>query len=239
MGKSILTFLIAVVLNSCSNGQGAATEKTLLSAIEFSDQISINPEATILDVRTPGEFEKGHLENAININWDGNDFNSRIAELDKSQPVFVYCLSGSRSARAANKLRKQGFIEVYDMPGGMMEWRSKKLPEARTSAPAIAGLSSSGYEALLQSDKLVLVDFYAEWCGPCKRMKPFLERIAAEMQESVVLVRIDVDENPDISNELRVSSIPLLKLYQNSKIIWEHSGYINEEKLRKALSGHL
>ncbi len=231
--------LLAVVLNSCSNGQEGTAEKTSLSAVEFSEQISINPEAIILDVRTPGEFEKGHLENAVNINWNGNDFERRISELDKSQPVFVYCLSGGRSAHAANKLRKQGFKVVYEMPGGMMEWRSEKLPETRTSAPVIAGLSSSGYETLLQSDKLVLVDFYAEWCGPCKRMKPFLERIAAEMQESVMLVRIDVDKNPDISNELQVSSIPLLKLYQNSKIIWEHSGYINEGKLRKALSDRL
>ncbi len=240
MGKNILILilLLTVVLNSCSNGQEGTSGKTTLTAVEFSEQIGKRPDAVILDVRTPGEFEKGHLENAININRDGSDFDSRISELDQSQPVFVYCLSGARSASAAKRLRKQGFKEVYEMPGGMMEWRSKKLPEVRTSAPALAGLSRAGYEALLKSDKLVLIDFYAEWCGPCKRMKPFLDRIAADMQESVVLVRIDVDKNPDISNEMQISSIPQLKLYQNSRIVWEHTGYINEERLRQTLAGH-
>ncbi len=237
MVKNTLILLLAVFLNSCSNGQKAG--ETSLSAVAFQEKIHQNPQAVILDVRTPGEFEKGHLEHAINIDWNGNDFDSRISELDKSQPVFVYCLSGGRSADAADKMRQQGFTKVYEMPGGMMEWRSEQFPEVRKSESIITGMSRSGYEALLKSDKLVLVDFYAEWCGPCKRMKPFLERIATDMEETILLVHIDVDKNPDISNELQITSIPELKLYQSGKLVWKHTGYINEERLRESISKHL
>lgn len=74
--------------------------------------------ASILDVRTPSEFSKGHLINALNYDWNGNEFDKQIAPLDKSKPVFVYCLSGGRSSSAANKMRSSGFTQVYEMDGG-------------------------------------------------------------------------------------------------------------------------
>lgn len=80
-----------------------------LSATEFADKIKELPTATIIDVRTHDEFSKGHLLNAINYDWNRNDFDKQIALLDKKKPVFVYCLSGSRSASAANFMRSVGF----------------------------------------------------------------------------------------------------------------------------------
>jgi rhodanese-related sulfurtransferase len=111
---------------SCSNGQ---TQKTLLSPAQFAEKITQTPTPSIIDVRTPGEYADGHLINAVNMDWNGNNFDAQIATLDKSKPVFVYCQAGGRSAAAAKKMRSVGFKEVYDLDGGFSEWQAAKLPE--------------------------------------------------------------------------------------------------------------
>ena len=92
------------------------------------------------------------------------------------------------------------------------------------------------YQDLLQSDKLVLVDFYADWCAPCKKMEPFLNSIATDMADRLTLVRIDADANPALCQELGVEALPYLKLYQGAKLAWEHLGFIDERELRSKLN---
>src|SRR6185503_14004913 len=101
---------ITILLYGCSNGQGQSTV-TNLPATEFAQKIKELPDAQIVDVRTPEEFSKGHLKNAGNIDWNRIDFTKQISTLDKSKPVFVYCLSGGRSSAAASKMRSEGFKE--------------------------------------------------------------------------------------------------------------------------------
>ena len=98
--KKIITLsfiLLSVLFTSCTNSQ---TSKTNLSPIEFSNKISESNEAVILDVRTPQEFSEGHIENAKNVDWNGNQFELQIEKFDKIKPLFVYCLGGGRSADA-------------------------------------------------------------------------------------------------------------------------------------------
>src|SRR5690606_19283867 len=114
-------------------------------------------------------------------------------------------------------------------------WRAENLPETKRVF-ATEGLSTADYTKLVNSDKLVLVDFYADWCAPCKKMKPYLEKIAVEMSDKIILVRIDVDENPELCKELSVKSLPVLKLYKAEKIVWEHNGFVDEETVRTQLS---
>jgi thioredoxin 1 len=123
--------VMAVLFSSCTNGQSYSSIKTNLSATEFAEKIKELPTAPIIDVRTPDEFSKGHLANALNYNWNGNEFEQQIALLDKSKPVFVYCLSGGRSSAAAGKMRASGFKQVFEMDGGFTKWRAAKLPEIR------------------------------------------------------------------------------------------------------------
>ena len=111
-------------------------------------------------MRTPGEYADGHLQNAVNIDWKGNDFDAQVSNLDKSKPVYVYCLSGGRSKGAANFLKKEGFSEVIEMDGGMMKWRAEKMPETKeSSASKDSGMTKQQFDALLDTDKVVLVDF--------------------------------------------------------------------------------
>lgn len=75
----------------------------------------------LLDVRTPFEFNEGHIENARNIDFSSNTFEQEIDKLDKDQPVFLYCAIGVRSAKAANLMRKKGFKHVFDLDGGYQD----------------------------------------------------------------------------------------------------------------------
>ncbi len=219
----------AIFLNSCTN---AHTGNTKLSATEFSARLAESSNPVILDVRTPEEFASGHLENATNINWNSSDFEEKTSVLNKEKPVFLYCRSGGRSSEAAKKLQELGFKEVYEMQGGITQWRSSKLPESNSASRVIAaGMNKESYQALLKSDKLVLVDFYADWCGPCKKMKPSIDEIATEMKDKVQVVRINVDENKTLVSELGIESIPVIKVYKNEAIVWEVNGYTEKEEM--------
>lgn len=114
-----ITSLFILLFLSC-NSQNNTIE--LISSKDFAKKIQSTPEAQIIDVRTPSEFENGHLLNALNINWQGSDFNSQVEQLDKSKPVFVYCQAGGRSTKASFALSKLGFKNIYNLDGGYMQW---------------------------------------------------------------------------------------------------------------------
>lgn len=234
MRKYIFNSLIALVLSAtaCSQGQ---SQSTTLAANAFSEKIKALSNETVLDVRTPEEYSKGHLANAKNINWKDNDFTNSVEQLDKSKPVFVYCLSGMRSASAAKKMREMGFKEVYELDGGMMKWRAANLPETTDSTAKTAGMTQEQYSQLINSDKLVLIDFYADWCEPCKRMEPYLKEIAADMKDKVQVVRINADDNADLCKALGVDALPVLHLYKNKALAWSNVGFVEKVDVVKQL----
>ena len=236
MKKYFLTLFTAltIIISSCTNGQ-TQNSGYVLSASAFDDKIRELPTSPIIDVRTPEEFFKGHLPNANNINWNGDDFQKHISLLDKSQPVLVYCLSGGRSAAAANKMRTDGFKEVYELTGGILKWRAANLPEEKNTASTTSGMTKQQFDALIGSDKIVLIDFYAEWCIPCKRMKPYLEEIANEMAGKVIVTRINVDDNQELCKELKIDALPVLQVYNNNAMSWSNVGFIEKAEVIKHL----
>ncbi len=228
--------ILTILFSSCSNGQ-SQKYKSNLSAIEFSKKITDLPSVTIIDVRSPEEFEGGHIQNAQNIDWNGNNFNKQISTLDQSKPVIVYCLSGGRSSSAAKKMRNDGFKEVYELDGGIMQWRNSNLPETTDGVNVKeVGMSMQQYEDLTKGNKLVLVDFNAEWCAPCKKMLPMLEEISTTMQDKVKVEKIDVDVNSELATTLKVESIPMFILYKNGTEVWKHLGLIEKDKLIEAIN---
>ena len=222
--------LLSVLFTSCTNSQ---TSKTNLSPIEFSNKISESPEAVILDVRTPQEFSEGHIENAKNADWNGNQFELQIAKFDKTKPLFVYCLGGGRSASASSKLRSNGFKEVYELDGGIMNWRSAGLSETTNTStkPKAEGMTKAQFDKLITSDKIVIVDFFAEWCPPCKKMRPHLDEISKEMSNEVIVIKIDVDKNPTLAQEMKVEGLPTLQFYKAGKLSNTKLGYLTKEEL--------
>jgi len=82
----------------------------------------------ILDVRTPGEFAAGHIENAVNIDFNSATFDTDVGALDKSDTYLVHCAAGSRSAMATDDMVAMGFTDVYDMVDGFSAWVAAGLP---------------------------------------------------------------------------------------------------------------
>jgi len=232
MKKTSLRFLVPFYLLTLglTIGQTSLFGQNLIPA-DFQKKIQELPNAPVVDVRTPDEFNKSHLKNAINININDENFGNLINKLDKSKPVLVYCLSGSRSAYAARYMRSQGFKEIYDLSGGMIKWRAAGLPETSNKTIANIEMSQSQFNKLLNTDKLVLVDVYAEWCAPCKKMAPSLDEIKKEMEGKVSVVRINADQNKTLVTDLKVSALPTLLLYKNKKLIWSNAGFLSKDEI--------
>ena len=128
MKKAVALAVAAIasvgLLAGCSTSN-EATKK--VDPVEFSEVIA-EPGVIILDVRTPEEFNAGHIENAININVADSNFSSEVSKLDKNATIAVYCRSANRSAVATNEMADLGFTDMYDMQGGIVDWEAAGGP---------------------------------------------------------------------------------------------------------------
>jgi phage shock protein E len=128
MKKAVALAVAAIasvgLLAGCSSNN-EATKK--VDPVEFSEVIA-QPGVIILDVRTPEEFNVGHIPNAININVADSNFSSEVSKLDKNATVAVYCRSANRSAVATNEMADLGFTDMYDMQGGIIDWEAAGGP---------------------------------------------------------------------------------------------------------------
>lgn len=94
------------------------------------------------------------------------------------------------------------------------------------------------FNDIINSDKPVLVDFFATWCGPCKTMGPILEEVATEAGDSARIIKIDVDKNPNVAAQYQIRGVPTLMLFKNGKILWQQSGVVAGHELKQILQKH-
>lgn len=90
--------------------------------------IEKEPEITILDIRPNADFKREHIPWAVNLDYDGHQFQSKVEKLDKNQPYIIYCKSGVRGGYFMEKMRESGFVGAYNILGGFVAWKISKLP---------------------------------------------------------------------------------------------------------------
>lgn len=228
--------LIALLFFISSAGCTAQNKDKVLTAESFRNEMKA-PDAVILDVRTPGELERGFIEGAQNIDFNADDFNSRIDALDHNKPYYVYCLSGGRSGEAADYMRSHGFNKVYELKGGIMAWNKAGLPlqQRGQAMPAKEQYSLEDFNKLALSNKTVMFDFYAPWCVPCKQMEPLLAEIASEFGDKVKIIKINHDDNQALLRSLGIDEIPFFKVYKDGKNTGNYVGQMDKASFEKAL----
>lgn len=123
-----IAFLL-IGLSACnSQTQQSTNQESIAETIDAEnfERLFIEKGGQLLDVRTEYEYQnQNHLKNAVNINIDGNNFGEEaLNSLDKNKPVFVYCAAGGRSKLAMDSLNKMGFTEIYNLKGGITNWKA-------------------------------------------------------------------------------------------------------------------
>lgn len=134
--KSALVCVIAVMGLIVAQANGAdsksappTTQPTVKKiTLEEFEKMRKDKGAVVLDVRTPREFEAGHVPGAVNIPWQSPDFDKQVEKLDKSKTCLVHCYSGSRSAAATKEMTKLNFDHLFDFSGGMRAYQRAKMP---------------------------------------------------------------------------------------------------------------
>ncbi len=227
--KIHINLVFTLLFISCT-----AQKQNTLTADEFEKGISATAEVQILDVRTPGEFFGGHIKNAFLADWNNKEeFDRRIAFIDKNKPVYIYCLAGGRSAAAADKLRKMGYENVYELKGGTNAWRATNKPlEGSTNEKQ---MSIDEFNAALKSSSIVLVDFGASWCPPCKKMEPVLNNLVKIYQGKFALLKVDGGRDQDLLQQFKVTALPVFIIYKDGKQIWRRDGIVEEKELKEQL----
>lgn len=95
------------------------------------------------------------------------------------------------------------------------------------------------FDELIQSPVPVLVDFFAEWCGPCKAMKPVLEEVKAKIGENARIVKIDVDRHEQLAARFKIQAVPTFVLFNKGEAVWRHSGMINASELTGVIEQYI
>ncbi|MDO7173288.1 thioredoxin [Mariniflexile sp. AS56] len=97
----------------------------------------------------------------------------------------------------------------------------------------------SQFSEIINQEKPVLVDFFAEWCGPCKTMSPILKEVKDVLGDQVSIIKIDVDKNQTIASKYQVRGVPTLLLFKNGSQVWRQSGVVQKNELTTLLQSHI
>lgn len=122
--KKLFSIIAATLLLAGCSSTGAAVN---MSVDEFAGKIA-EPGVVLVDVRTPGEFMSGHIEGAINVDFESGNFENEISKLDKNVEYAIYCRSGNRSGQAASIMHEAGFHKIFNLNAGVIDWAGNGMP---------------------------------------------------------------------------------------------------------------
>lgn len=229
--KIHLLFLIlgSITLSACNS---LAQQSPNLPVNEFEKGIK-QPNVQVLDVRTAGEYQSGHLKDAFLADWNNQQqFTERVQSLDKSKPIYTYCLSGVRSGAAAKWLNQNGYT-AYNLDGGIAAWKRAGMP--LEEAAIVPQMTLTEYQSLIPNDKIVLVDVGAVWCPPCKKMDPVIDSLSKAKDLPFHLIKINGGDQTEITRQLNIEAFPTFIIYKNGKEAWRKSGIVDAKELAQNL----
>lgn len=233
--KIFLVLLTGTMFFACQT-ETKGQQPQQVDAVTFKKSIETDSNALILDVRTAEEWAGGIISGATLLDFYDPEFQSKVLKLSKSKTIYLYCLSGGRSAQAANYLRSNQY-KVVELKGGINAWNNQSFatikPEGissnKKSEEKTIGLEA--FKKLINSDTITLVDFYAPWCGPCKQMAPYVEELINDPNKNFNIIKINTDLEKEISREYKITELPTIMVIKNGKIIKTHYGFANKEML--------
>lgn len=126
--KLYLLTIVIICLAINSYQSLSDSQMRALQATDYQKSLLREKDYYLIDVRTHWEYNRSHIENAVNISYLGGKFRKSLSTLDTSKPIFIYCETAHRSPYAANILHDIGFREIYDLAGGFRQWRKQNLP---------------------------------------------------------------------------------------------------------------
>lgn len=217
------------------NGVYQADAETFDKLIEKND-------GTFLDVRTKSEYDAEHIEGAGQLNYYALNFKKKLLMLPKDKPVYLYCNTGYRSQKAGEILVKNGYKKVYNAEHGIMERNLKELPVVEGDKSQLDKsnfMSVSDFYKTIQSDTLVFIDFYAPWCGPCRKMMPMVDSLKTEYFGKIHIVKANSDVSKKLVKELKLIGVPHLVLYRKGEMLFKKDGYITRKELVKVFEDNL
>ena len=226
MKRNIATVVACLLLAATLAGQAEKASFTL-SLDSFTAKIGRQLQPQIVDARAPEEFAFNHIEGAVNFNLQSGDYYTFVQALDKNKPVFVYSINTGRSTALVKDLKSKGFVEAYDLQGGIANWIGGGRPYYTASKN---GLTPGAYKKMLTSNNLVLADIGSRYCGNCKKVKPVLDSLRREYGDLLKIVEIDLEDSPQLISDLKtVNVFPYLILYKQGEVVFTKSG-LNELK---------
>ncbi|RYY25773.1 MAG: hypothetical protein EOO04_11530 [Chitinophagaceae bacterium] len=229
MKQFFLITLLCVFMLGCEQG----IPSQLLTAEKFETRLS-ETNTQLLDLRSPEAYSKGHLHNARPANWNEQEsFKAFTGTLDKKIPVLIYDDSGGTSAEAAKWLQHAGF-RVAELEGGIMSWQQSGKPVSHEAAPTPISLAE--YRVMTSLNPVVLVDFGAAWCPPCKKMDPVLEQLQREEGNKFKLIKIDGGIQTALMKSVNAGSLPTFIIYKNGMETWRREGIVPISELKARIN---
>jgi rhodanese-related sulfurtransferase len=226
-----LLFLTTTIMSCAQNNPNKSSIELTISTTAFSSAVK-QPGAQILDVRTAGEYQSGHIANALQANWlDPKEFKNRTQYLDKSKIIYIYCQSGGRSASAQAALMEAGF-KVVNLEGGMSNWRMQQMPVE--GAGNAVQMRVVDFEKLLQSNQYVLVEIGAVWCPPCRKMQPVMDALKQTPPKPFYFLAVDGGQDMDVMKLVKADDLPTFILYKNGVEVWRKVGVAPKDDFVKA-----
>jgi thioredoxin len=223
----------------CSLLCTAYSQDESLTVKEFAEKLKNAQHPQILDARSPEEFAHNHIKDALSVNMADSVAVQKIIEtLNPNYPTFTYSINSGRSVILAAKLRESGFSEVYALPGGLANWVGSGYPLENFDKNE-PGLTNKQFKQLVNSDKWVLVDYGSRYCGGCRLLIPVLDSIEDQYQKELKIIRIELDENPEIIKKQKIEALPTLVLFKQGKIVWKHKGIIETPELSQVIREYL